>query len=96
MNIAIIGAGTWGTALARILCNAGHQIAVWSALPAEIEDLRKTRRHRNLPGMEIPEGIRFTADEKEACAGKEMLIFAVPSVYVRSTAGRIARTMMFE
>ena len=90
MNIAIIGAGTWGTALARILCNAGHQIAVWSALPAEIEDLRKTRRHRNLPGMEIPEGIRFTADEKEACAGKEMLIFAVPSVYVRGTAGRIA------
>ena len=89
-NIAIIGAGTWGTALARILCNAGNQVTVWSALQAEIEQLNATRQHKNLPNMAIPEDIQFTIDLREACGGKELLFFAVPSVFVRETAKKAA------
>ena len=90
MNITILGAGTWGTALARVLCNAGNAVTVWSALPEEIRQLNESRRHKNLPNMQIPAGIRFTDDLREACEGGEMLFFAVPSVYVRETARKAA------
>ena len=45
-SIGVIGAGTWGTALAVLLHNNGHQTAIWSALPEEIEEMTKTRRHK--------------------------------------------------
>ena len=84
-SIGILGAGTWGMALARMLFNKGHQVTVWSALPREIEELKQTRRQRNLPDMEIPGGIAFTADAEAACRGMDIVLFAVPSVYVRGT-----------
>lgn len=54
-KIGILGAGTWGIALARMLCLAGHSVQVWSALPEEINELQTTRRHRNLCSMVIPD-----------------------------------------
>ena len=54
-SIGVIGAGTWGTALAVLLHNNGHQTAIWSAFPEEIEEMTKTRRHKNLPEITIPE-----------------------------------------
>ena len=89
-KIGILGAGTWGTALARMLCNSGHEVTVWSALAEEVRQLSSARRHPNLPDCVIPEGIRFTAGIQEACAGKEIVLFAVPSVYVRATAAAAA------
>jgi len=88
-SIGVIGAGTWGTALAVLLHNNGHQTAIWSALPEEIEEMTKTRRHKNLPEITIPEEIFLTADLEEAMACKDVLIMAVPSVFVRSTAARM-------
>ena len=85
-NIGVLGAGTWGMALARMLCLSGHRVTVWSALPQEIDQLSATRRHPNLPGMEIPEAVAFTKDIAEVCREKDILLFAVPSVFVRSTA----------
>ena len=84
-TIGILGAGTWGMALARMLTNCGHDVTVWSAIPKEIENLSSTRRQKNLPDMEIPIGTKFTASVEEVCTGKEILLFAVPSVFVRST-----------
>ncbi len=86
VNIGLLGAGTWGIALARMLANSGHGVTVWSALPEELEQLSATRRQKNLPGAVIPDAVRFTADIAEACGGKDILLFAVPSVYVRATA----------
>ncbi len=83
--IGVLGAGTWGTALSRVLCNAGHEVTVWSVDPEEVRSLGSERRHPNLPGAVIPDGIRFTADMREACGEKEVLLCAVPSVYVRAT-----------
>ena len=85
-NIGVLGAGTWGIALARMLCNSGHRVCVWSALEKEVESLSSTHRHPNLPGMEIPEGIVFTGDISRVCRERDILLFAVPSPYVRSTA----------
>ena len=58
-KIGVLGAGTWGMALARMLCNAGNDVLVWSALEAEIDDLQKTRRHPKLPDMVIPKELPF-------------------------------------
>jgi len=85
-SIGILGAGTWGIALARMLVNAGHEVTVWSALPEEIEELSETRRQKNLPGMVIPKKTVFTKSLEEVCERKDLLLFAVPSVFVRSTA----------
>ena len=90
-RIGVLGAGTWGMALARVLSNAGHQVTVWSALEKEVEEYSATRVHPNLPGMEIPEEIRFTKDMEEVCRDKEILLFAVPSPFVRATARKAAK-----
>ncbi len=85
-TIGVLGAGTWGIALARILCNASHHVTVWSALPQEIDGLSQTHRHPNLPGVEIPKDILFTKELETAVLEKDVLLFAVPSPYVRATA----------
>ncbi len=89
-TIGVLGAGTWGMALARMLCISGHDVTVWSALPEEVESYSKERRHPNLPGMVIPEKIRFTGEMKEVCKEKDIILFAVPSVFVRNTAKEAA------
>ena len=89
-EIGVVGAGTWGMALARMLCVSGHSVTVWSAHAATVDALASTRRHKNLPGMVIPDAVRFNKDLSEACRGRELILFAVPSVYVRETAGRAA------
>lgn len=88
-SIGILGAGTWGLALARLLHRNGHQVTVWSAIESEIDALNATHTHPNLPGMIIPQEIRLTKDAEETCTGKDILLFAVPSVFVRSTAARV-------
>ena len=88
MKITVIGAGTWGTALARILALKGYQVCVWSCFQEEAENLSRTRIHPNLPGAVIPDSIQFTSDEAEAAGEAGFAIMAVPSVYTRETARR--------
>ncbi len=88
ISIGVLGAGTWGVTLSRLLSNLGHRVTVWSALEHEVEEYSRTRRHPNLPGMVIPDEVKFTSDMEEACAGADLIVFAVPSVFVRWTAAR--------
>ena len=85
-KIGVLGAGTWGIALARLLSNAGHDVIVWSAIESEIDTLSTTRKHINLPGVELPEQMAYTKDIAKACVGMDIVLFAVPSVFVRATA----------
>ena len=85
-KIGILGAGTWGIALARMLTLQGHEVTVWSAVPGETDELAALRRQRNLPSMVIPAQTRFTNSVEDVCTDKTILLFAVPSIYVRSTA----------
>lgn len=89
-KIGVLGAGTWGMALTRMLALEGHTVTVWSAIEKEIEEFFVTRRHPNLPGMVIPEEVKFTKDIKTVCEGKDILLFAVPSPFVRATAAKAA------
>lgn len=89
MKIGILGAGTWGTALARLMFLNGNSVAVWSPLQEEVEHLASHRTHPNLPDASIPEDILFTTDIVQCCQDKDVIVFAVPSVYIRSTAALI-------
>lgn len=83
----IIGAGSWGTALAMLLYKNGHEVTVWSVIEAEIALLLKEHEHKEkLPGVKLPEDMVFTTDLSAAVKGKDVLVLAVPSPYTRSTA----------
>ena len=86
MKIAVLGAGTWGIALARVLSLNGSEVTVWSKFPKEAEDLDQRREAPHLPGIRIPAEIHFTADPAVAANRADYLLMAVPSVYVRETA----------
>ena len=90
MKICVLGAGTWGTALASLLAKNMHEVTLWSAIPAEIDALSASGTHKNLPGAIMPVGIEYTADVKKAMDGAEMVLFVVPSQFIRSTAALIA------
>ena len=92
-KIGVLGAGTWGMALARMLCNMGHEVQVWSALPQEIDQLSTTGVHPKLKDMVIPKALKYTKEIQAVCTDKDILLFAVPSVFVRSTAKQAAEYM---
>lgn len=88
-KIGIIGSGSWGIALASLLHNNGHHVTVWSAFESEIDSLKKTRKLKTLPDLILPDSMEFTADLEQAMDGRDMLVTAVPSVYVRETAAKM-------
>lgn len=90
-KISVMGAGSWGTALAILLNNNGHQVILWSALGDEVALLCEKRENpAKLPGVKIPEGILITRDEKLAMDQPDVVILAVPSPFTRSTSKRLA------
>ena len=89
-NIGVIGAGSWGIALSVLLSNNGHEVKVWSIIEDEIKMLNENHEHKDkLPGVILSDKITFTTDLKEAVEGKDLLILAVPSPFVRSTAASL-------
>ena len=87
MKTAVIGAGSWGIALAKLLHTNGHQVAVWSALEDEIKMLNANHEHVDkLKGVKLPEDMIFTSNLEEAVTDAEILVMAVPSVFVRNSS----------
>lgn len=90
-QVGIIGAGSWGTALAWLLHNNGHKITIYSVVSSEIEMLKATHENKDkLPGVKLPDDMIFTNNLEEAIKGKDVLVMAVPSIFVRSTAKSMA------
>lgn len=90
-QIGVVGAGSWGTALALVLEKNGHNVILWSSREEKAQELRKLRENVDkLPGVKLPETIGITADLKEAVSGKEVIVLGVPSLYIRSTAAKMA------
>ena len=90
-KVSVLGAGSWGTALAVMLHGNHHQVMLWSALSDEVAQLRKDREQKGkLPGVHIPEDIVITDCLEEAVKDREMLVLAVPSVFVRGTARQLS------
>ncbi len=86
-KVSVLGAGSWGTALATVLEHNGHEVTIWSVMEDEIAMLKEKREHvMKLPGVKLAGDIKLTTNLKEAVEGRDLLVLAVPSVFVRSTA----------
>jgi glycerol-3-phosphate dehydrogenase (NAD(P)+) len=91
MNVAILGAGAWGTALAKLLHESGHTIALWGHDPGHLEQIRHTSRNeRYLPGFELPNQWRLETDPAKAIAGCDGVVVAVPSKVFRQVTESLA------
>ena len=85
-RIGVLGSGTWGAALSNLLVNNGHEVTLWSKFKSEIDEIAKTHQHRNLPGVNIDERIKFTSDLETAVKEMDVIVIATPSIFVRETA----------
>ena len=91
MNIAILGAGAWGTALAASL-SARHRVALWARSATQAAAMSAVRRNeRYLPEIYLPEALRITSDFQAAIQDAELIIAVVPVSALRETLQRIAR-----
>jgi len=91
MNITVIGAGAWGTALA-ISLSAHHRVTLWSIDAAQVEAMRAARCNQSfLPDIPLPESLALSAELPAALEGAELVIVAVPVAALRSVLKEIAR-----
>jgi len=86
MKIAVIGAGAWGAALAKVLHENGNSVTVWDIDAALLDELRQGRSERYLPGVELPTDWKVESDWDKAVRGRECLVFAIPSTVFRKVA----------
>ncbi len=85
MKISVIGSGSWGTTLAILLYDNGHNVKLWFRRKDLLEEVKKTREnHLYLPGVKIPDEILLTSDLNEALSDAEIIVLAVPTQYLRS------------
>jgi len=94
-SVGVIGAGSWGTALARLLAKKGHQVSIWAREPEVVKEILDHRENKVfLPGVALPETLEATSKLSEAVAGKEILVSVVPSQFVsmvfQDIAGELA------
>jgi glycerol-3-phosphate dehydrogenase (NAD(P)+) len=81
-----MGAGSWGTTFAQVLCDAGTPAVLWARDPAVAESVSATRENpRYLPGITLPEGLAAQADPAAALAGADMVVLAVPAQTLRAS-----------
>ncbi len=91
MNIGVIGAGGWGTALAILLAEKGHDVGLWQFESDQVEGMIRTRENAvYLPGVRIPERVLISGKLSDAVPDREMVVFAVPCQYARSVAREAA------
>lgn len=90
MNITIVGAGAWGTALAISLAN-NHRVTLWARDEAQIDSMKRCRRNeRYLPDIELPDNLELSADITTALASSDIVIVAVPIAALRATLVQLA------
>jgi glycerol-3-phosphate dehydrogenase (NAD(P)+) len=90
-RFTILGAGAWGTAISLLLAqDPSHQVSLWCARAEHAGELNQCRENvQLLPGVTIPDSICITADIGEAAAQSDLLIVAIPTIYLRPTLERI-------
>ncbi|MBM3246685.1 MAG: NAD(P)-dependent glycerol-3-phosphate dehydrogenase [Candidatus Omnitrophica bacterium] len=90
MNIAVLGDGGWGTTLAILLQRKGFSVTLWGAFSDYAAYLNKKRINTKfLPGVKIPRQIEISAELRQALCGRDLIILAIPSQYLRDTLKKI-------
>lgn len=85
MNIAIIGSGSWGVALAVHLASIGHKVKIWSFMEEERDIINNEKKCKFLPGLVLPENISCSTNFEEVLNDAELILHVTPSKFTRST-----------
>lgn len=88
MKTAVLGSGGWGTALALVLCDNGHDVTLWSHSSEKADQMRKTRENPLLEGVPLPEALHITGN-LDCLEGADMVVSAPPSFAVRATGEKV-------
>jgi glycerol-3-phosphate dehydrogenase (NAD(P)+) len=89
MRITVLGAGAWGSALAKVLHENGNTVTLWDINPALLDELRHGHSERLLPGVTLPTDWKVESDFERAIAGREVLVMAIPSQAFRQVAAKL-------
>lgn len=94
INISVLGAGSWGTALAKVLCENGHSVLLWSRTRSQVNEINEKHTNNDyLPGISIPENLKATNDLAEAVKFSTTILFVIPTKGIRETAKTMVRNM---
>lgn len=90
MKISVVGAGSWGTAMACLLASKHQDVLLWARKPEFAHELQQARENkRYLPGISLPENLQITSELMAAVHGSDLIVLAVPSKAMRSIASQI-------
>lgn len=85
-RVAVIGAGAWGTAVAKIVADKGHDVSIWSYEAETVEDINTNHRNeRFLPGIALPANLSASANALSCVDGADFIILAAPSLFLART-----------
>jgi glycerol-3-phosphate dehydrogenase (NAD(P)+) len=91
LEIAVLGAGSFGTCLAKLLADGGHQVTLWCRDPVLAETIETSRENAPyLPGFQLPPSVRVTSDTGAAVAGRQIVLGVTPSHAIREVLGPVA------
>ena len=91
-KITIIGAGSWGTALAMVLADNQHEVRLWGHNEKQIDEINQFHTNEKyLPGIKLPEGIKGYFSLEQALEGVETIVLAVPTKAYREVLGNIGK-----
>ena len=94
MRIGVIGLGSWGTALTKVLLENGHEVVAWSRCQATVNEMNECKtNHTYLPNIELPDNCVATTEMAEAMRDAELLLIVVPTVAVRSVTDQMKEYM---
>src|SRR5580658_10353537 len=92
-DIAVVGAGSYGTCLAMLFGKAGHRVSFWARRPDVATQIAATRQTPYLPGHALPENVVVTSDLEVAVRGKQFVLGVTPSHGIRTVFGKAAQWM---
>ncbi len=87
--VGICGAGSWGSALAKVWCDAGRGVKIWARRPGQREDLRLGRNSGYLPGISLPNSLHVVDEAEDLLEGTRALVVALPTVALNETLERL-------
>ena len=93
-KIAVLGPGSWGTALAKVLVENGHDVTIWGHNPEQLVEINDSHtNHHYLPDIALPEGLKANADLKTCVSGADAILFVVPTKAIRSVSKQLVEVM---
>src|SRR5690625_2315885 len=93
-KVAVLGAGSWGTALSMVLQENGHEAKLYSIVPEQVEEINAQHTNKKyLPGIQLPEELTASSNLKEVLQDVSVILFVIPTSGIRKLAQEVAELL---